>query len=67
MWGLWNARIADWFNPGGRVPHFRTREEAERLIPLAKRQYPFGRWEARRYRPEQASPNQEARPELTIA
>lgn len=49
VWGLWNEQVGDWFNPGGRAPYFRTREEAERFIPVARRQYAFGTWEVREY------------------
>jgi hypothetical protein len=52
LWGLWNERLTEWFNPGNRRPFFRSREEVERLIPLAKRQYPFGTWEIREFVPE---------------
>lgn len=65
MWGLWNARVRDWFNTGGRTPHFKTREEAERLVPLAMRQYPFGKWEPREYRADEE--DSVARPDSTAA
>ena len=48
-WGLWNERLTEWFNPGGKRPYARTKEEAVRWIPLARRQYPMGKWEAREY------------------
>jgi hypothetical protein len=51
-WGLWNQRLTEWFNPGGRRPYFPTREAAERMIPMARRQYPVGTWELREYKYE---------------
>jgi hypothetical protein len=73
LWGLWNERLTEWFNPGDRRPFARSREEVERLIPLARRQYPFGTWEIREYRPaaeqggapEGAAPAGEAEPGAT--
>ena len=49
VWGLWNARLGEWFNPGTRKPYYLTAEEARRTIPKAIRQYPFGTWEVREY------------------
>ena len=48
-WGLWNERLTEWFNPGGRRPFVKTREEAERMRRAALRQYPIGTWELREY------------------
>ena len=48
-WGLWNERLTEWFNPGGRRPYVKTREEAERMRRAAVRQYPIGEWELREY------------------
>jgi hypothetical protein len=44
-WGLWNAALNEWFNPGTSKPYFPTRDAAERVLPLAERQYPMGRWQ----------------------
>lgn len=62
-WGLWNAQLTEWFNPGTRRPFYPTREAAERMVPMARRQYSMGTWELREYRLEdlEADPNQ---PEL---
>ena len=49
VWGLWNSHLLGWFNPGTRKPYFRTRAAAERMIPLAQRQYPRGVWAVRPY------------------
>ena len=49
VWGLWNTRMSEWFNPGTVRPYFPTREAAMRMVPLAMRQYPFGKWEPRPY------------------
>jgi hypothetical protein len=49
VWGLWNAAITEWFNPGTSKPYFPTREAARRMLPLAQRQYPMGKWEVREY------------------
>jgi hypothetical protein len=51
-WGLWNERLTEWFNPGGRRPYVKSREEAERMRRAALRQYPIGTWELREYMPE---------------
>jgi hypothetical protein len=51
-WGLWNERLTEWFNPGTRKPYYPSREAAERMIPLARRQYSMGTWELREYRLE---------------
>ena len=48
-WGLWNERLTEWFNPGGRRPYVKTREEAERMRRAALRQYPIGTWELREF------------------
>ena len=48
-WGLWNERLTEWFNPGGKKPYFPTKEAAERMIPMAKRQYSIGKWDLREY------------------
>ena len=48
-WGLWNERLTEWFNPGGRRPYVKTREEAERMRRAAMRQYPIGEWELREF------------------
>lgn len=43
-WGLWNAALKDWFNPGTSRPWYPTREAAARAIPNARRQWPRGAW-----------------------
>ena len=48
-WGLWNQRLTEWFNPGGKRPFVKTRDEAERMRMAALRQYPIGKWELREY------------------
>ena len=48
-WGLWNQRLTEWFNPGGKKPYFPTKEAAERMLPMAKRQYSVGKWDLREY------------------
>ena len=48
-WGLWNQRLTEWFNPGGRRPYVASREAAERMRRAAMRQYPMGTWELREY------------------
>jgi hypothetical protein len=48
-WGLWNATLGEWFNPGTSKPYYPTREAAQRMIPLAMREYPMGKWEVRPY------------------
>lgn len=48
-WGLWNERLTEWFNPGGKKPYFPTKQAAERMIPMANRQYSMGKWELREY------------------
>ncbi len=48
-WGLWNEQLNEWFNPGGRRPYVKTREEAERMRRAALRQYPIGTWELCEY------------------
>ena len=52
-WGLWNERLTEWFNPGGRRPYVKTRAEAERMRRAALRQYPIGTWELREFLAEQ--------------
>ena len=52
-WGLWNQRLTEWFNPGGKRPYVKTREEAERMRRAARRQYPVGSWELREYLAEE--------------
>lgn len=47
IWGLWNDRLRDWFNPGTRKAYFPTREAALRALPFAVRQYSMGKWEVR--------------------
>ena len=54
-WGLWNQRLTEWFNPGGKRPYVKTREEAERMRRAALRQYPVGTWELREYLAEEES------------
>jgi hypothetical protein len=54
-WGLWNPRLTEWFNPGGKRPYVKSREEAERMIQSALRQYPVGTWEPREYLAEDDS------------
>ena len=54
-WGLWNPRLTEWFNPGGKRPYVKTREEAERMVRAAMRQYPVGTWEPREYLAEDDS------------
>jgi hypothetical protein len=54
-WGLWNQRLTEWFNPGGKRPYVKTREEAERMRRAAMRQYPVGAWELREYLAEEES------------
>jgi hypothetical protein len=49
VWGLWNDALGEWFNPGTRKPYFNTRDEAERRVPIALRQYAFGKWVIREY------------------
>ena len=49
VWGLWNDRLDDWFNPGTRKPFWLTRADAERAVPKALRQYSMGHWEVREY------------------
>ncbi len=49
VWGLWNATITEWFNPGTSKPYFPTRRAAELMLPLVLRQYPIGKWEIREY------------------
>ena len=49
VYGLWNAALGEWFNPGSRRPYFPTREGAMRMIPLALREYSMGKWEVREY------------------
>jgi hypothetical protein len=51
-WGLWNERLTEWYNPGTRKPFYPTKEDAERVFPRARRQYPMGKWELREYRLE---------------
>lgn len=44
-WGLWNATLRDWFNPGTSTrPWFATRQEAVRATASARRQWPLGMW-----------------------
>jgi hypothetical protein len=61
-WGLWNERLTEWFNPMGKRPYFRTREEAELKLPLAQRQYSMGKWEVREYRAESELGEETAEP-----
>lgn len=49
VWGLWNGHLRDWFNPGTRKPYFATRAAAERMVPLAQRQYARGVWAVHPY------------------
>ena len=49
VYGLWNAALGEWFNPGSRRPYFPTREAAIHMIPLALREYSMGKWEVREY------------------
>ena len=56
-WGLWNGRLNEWFNPGTRKPFYPTKEDAERMVPLARRQYSMGKWELREYRLEEDEAN----------
>jgi hypothetical protein len=60
VWGLWNAAITEWFNPGTAKPYFTSREAAARLLPLALRQYPLGKWEIREYPLEEEALDLEA-------
>jgi hypothetical protein len=75
-WGLWNERLTEWFNPGGRKPYFPTKEAAERMLPMAQRQYAMGKWELLEYALEDDSaayerdatdPRAEARPDTETA
>jgi hypothetical protein len=43
-WGLWNATLREWFNPGTTRPYFQSRNDAERVMPLARRQWALGTW-----------------------
>ena len=54
-WGLWNQLLTEWFNPGGKRPYVKTREEAERMVRAAVRQYPMGKWELREFLAEEDS------------
>ena len=49
VWGLWNGWLRDWFNPGTRNAYFLTEAAAQRMIPLAQRQYARGEWVVRSY------------------
>lgn len=49
VWGLWSDVLTEWFNPGTSKPYFISREAAERVAPLALRQYNVGKWEVREY------------------
>lgn len=49
VWGLWNERLGEWFNPGTQKPFWADEEIAKRAIPKAVRQYPVGKWEVREY------------------
>jgi hypothetical protein len=44
QWGVWSRRLREWFNPGTPTLGFPSREEAERALVQAKRQYPRGDW-----------------------
>ena len=52
-WGLWNQRLTEWFNPGGKRPYFPSREAAERMLQSAMRQYSVGKWELREFLAEE--------------
>ncbi|HEX2033496.1 MAG TPA: hypothetical protein VHS99_04860 [Chloroflexota bacterium] len=68
VYGLWNEALEEWFNPGTRQPYFPTPEAAHRMIPVAQRQYPVGKWEVREYPlqdPETPRPADVAQPEST--
>jgi hypothetical protein len=52
-WGLWNPRLTEWFNPGGKRPYFPSREAAERMLQSAMRQYSVGKWELREFLAEE--------------
>jgi hypothetical protein len=43
-WGLWSRRLREWYNPGTPELGYATREQAEKDLPLAKRDYPRGQW-----------------------
>lgn len=60
VWGLWNATITEWFNPGTSKPYFPTRRAAELMLPLVLRQYPIDKWEIREYPLEEEEPALEA-------
>lgn len=49
VWGLFNAGLGEWFNPGTSKPYFKDKEAAHRMLPRAQRQYPMGKWELREY------------------
>jgi hypothetical protein len=57
VWGLWNATLTEWFNPGTSKPYFPTRAAAERMLPLVLRQYPIGKWEILEYPREAEEPD----------
>ena len=58
-WGLWNQLLTEWFNPGGKRPYVKTREEAERMLRAAVRQYPMGKWELREFLAEEDSEDEQ--------
>ncbi len=64
-WGLWNERLTEWFNPGGKRPYVPTRETAHHMLPRAQREYPVGKWELREYREDDDA--EEQQPEGTPA